>query len=174
MTKREQGLAIGFGLILIGGGAFVGLTQLKAWKQRVDQRSITLEERQREVDDLLAEQNSWEQRSAWLAEKQPQYTTSGEADVKLLDLIRDTAASHNITVQIQPQERSERPGMISSTTLVEAKGDLAAILKWLHALQEPNAFISIPSLAIAPNEEDISQVIVNMMVQKWFRLPPPA
>ncbi|MDZ4287199.1 MAG: hypothetical protein U0984_04535 [Prosthecobacter sp.] len=172
MTKREQRLALGFGVVMIAGGAFVGLTQLKAWKQRVDVRSLALDTRRAEAHELLAEKDSWEQRSAWLQQKQPMYTKRSEADLTVLNLIRDSASSHSVTVQVQPMEPSERPGMTSSSMTVEAKGDLAAVLKWLHGIQEPNTFISIPALSMVPNEEDTSQVIVNMTVQKWFRLPP--
>lgn len=172
MTKREQRLGLGFGVLLLVGGAFLGLTKLKTWKQRVDVRSLSLDTRLAEATDLLAEKDSWEQRSAWLLEKQPLYTKRSEADLTVLNLIRESAASHNVTVQVQPVEPSERPGMTSSNMTVEAKGDLAAALKWLHGIQEPNSFISIPALSMIPNEEDTSQVIVNMTVQKWFRLPP--
>jgi hypothetical protein len=44
--------------------------------------------------------------------------------------------------------------------------------RWLHDLQKPDAYISIPILTMVPNEEDTSQVVVKMNIQKWFRLPP--
>jgi hypothetical protein len=173
MNKREQTLGIGFGLLLLGGGAFVGLTQLKSWKQRVDQRSIQLDTRQVDAKELMSEQELWAQRSAWLAEKQPEFTKRGEADLSLLNLIRDTAEAQQVTIeQNQPQPPTEKPGLTSSTYSVQAKADLGAMLKWLHAIQEPNAFISISSFAMVPNEEDTSQVRVNMLIEKWFRLPP--
>jgi hypothetical protein len=173
MNKREQTLAVLFGGLLVAGGAFVGLTQLKTWKQRVDQRSYNLEERLTEARALLLEKDKWEQRSAWLAEKQPEYTKRSEADLTLLNLVRDSAANNGITLDnVQPQEPSEKLGLTSSTMVVQAKADLAALLKWLHAIQEPTSFISIPAITIVPNEEDTSQVIVNMTLQKWFRLPP--
>jgi hypothetical protein len=36
MTASEQRLALALGVVLIGGGAFIGLTKLKSWKLRVD------------------------------------------------------------------------------------------------------------------------------------------
>jgi hypothetical protein len=173
MTKREQGLGLMFVGLLFAGGAFVGLTQLKAWKQRVDQRAYNLDSRLLEAKDLLREKEKWEQRSAWLAEKQPEYTKRSEADLTTLSLVRDTAANNGVTIDNQQnQEPTERLGLTSSTWVFQGKGDLASVLKWLHAIQDPTSFISIPAVTITPNEEDTSQVIVNVTVQKWFRLPP--
>ena len=38
-------------------------------------------------------------------------------------------------------------------------------------IQQPSAFISIPALTLTPNEQDASEVVLNMTIQKWFRLP---
>ncbi|HYF34591.1 MAG TPA: hypothetical protein VD994_04815 [Prosthecobacter sp.] len=173
MNKREQILAIGLGVAVIAGGAFLGLTQLKTWKQKVDQRSLSLDTRQLEAEELLSEKDLWEQRSAWLAEKQPEFTKRSEADLTMLNLIRDTAGSHDVTIdQIQPQTPNERLSQVSSTYQVQVTADLAAILKWLHAIQEPNSFIDIPALTMIPNDQDTAKVTVSMTIQKWFRLPP--
>ena len=121
---------------------------------------------------LLAEREFWEQRSQWLEQKQPLFTKRSEADLSLLNLITETAPKFNVTVNPpQPTEPSERVGLTSSNVIVEARGDLGAILRWLHSIQQPSAFISIPALTLTPNEQDASEVVLNMTIQKWFRLP---
>jgi len=174
MTSSEQRLGIALGIVLLAGGAFIGLTKLKSWKLRVDTHSLEVEARRTEADDLLAQKDFWNERSTWLTEKQPVFTKRSEADISLLTLVDDTANTHSVKVtQKQPQEPSERAGLTSSNILIGATGEMAAVLKWLHELQQPGSFISIPSLTLTPNEEDTSEVIVSMNVQKWFRLPPP-
>ena len=71
MKASEQRLALALGVVLIGGIAFIGLTKLKSWKQRVDTRAMEMETRRAEADELLAKQDFWNQRSSWLSEKQP-------------------------------------------------------------------------------------------------------
>ncbi|HCN28023.1 MAG TPA: hypothetical protein DIT64_04410 [Verrucomicrobiales bacterium] len=173
MTASEQRLALGLGAVLVIGGAFIGLTRLKSWKQRVDARAIEVQSRKLEADDLLSQQDFWNTRLQWLEQKQPLYTRRSEADLSLLDLIQKSAGSHGITLtQNQPVAPSERPGLTSSNMNVEARAGWEAMNRWLHDLQRPESFISIPALTMTPNEEDTSEVIVNMNIQKWFRLPP--
>lgn len=172
MTASEQRLALGLGAVLIIGGAFIGLTKLKSWKLRVDARAMEVQTRKLEADDLLAEQGLWLERIEWLETKQPLYTRRSEADLSLLDLIQSSASEHSVTLtQNQPVAPSERPGLTSANMNVEARGEWEAINRWLHHLQKPEAFISIPALTMTPNDEDSTQVVVNMNVQKWFRLP---
>lgn len=173
MTSSEQRLALALGAIIAIGGAFIGLTKLKSWKLSVDARSLEVQTRRAEADDLLAQQAFWEKRLDWLAEKQPLYTRRSEADLGLLELVQSSAAKYNVTLtQNQPVAPSEREGLTSANMNVEARASWEAMNRWLHELQQPETFLSIPALTMTPNEEDTSEVIVNMNLQKWFRLPP--
>ena len=79
MTASEQRLALALGVILIGGGAFLGLNKLKAWKLRVDGRAADVATRRAEADELLSHKDFWDQRASWLMEKQPPFTKAGES-----------------------------------------------------------------------------------------------
>lgn len=172
MTSSEQGLAIGLGVVLIMGGAFLGLTKLKTWKQRVDTRTMEMETRRAEADELLSKQDFWNERSSWLSEKQPVFTKAGEATTSILSLVEELASKHNVKItRNQPTEPSSRPGMTSANLTLELRGEMKPVLEWFYELQKPDAFITIPALTIVPNEEEASEIIVNMNLQKWFRLP---
>lgn len=173
MTASEQRLALALGAVIAIGGAFIGLTRLKSWKLHVDARSLGVQTRRAEADELLSQQAFWLTRQAWLEEKQPLYTRRSEADLGLLEIIQNSAAKHNVTLtQNQPVAPSERPGLTSANMKVEARATWEAMNRWLHELQQPETFLSIPALTMTPNEEDTTEVIVNMNVQKWFRMPP--
>lgn len=173
MTGSEQRLALGLGAVVIIGGAFLGLTKLKAWKGRVDARAVEVESRRVEADDLMAQKDFWNERFTWLTEKQPVFTRTGEASNGFLEQLETTSAAHSITLeQTQPIEPSDRAGITSATFTIQASGDWEAMNRWLHDLQKPDAYISIPSLVMTPKEDDTSKVVVRMNIQKWFRLPP--
>lgn len=173
MTASEQRLAIGLGIVLIVGGAFVGLTKLKAWKLRVDSDALAIESRRAEADELLSQKEFWQQRSGWLKEKLPVFTKRGEVDSKFVDDLRSSASAQSVTLsQTQPTEPSERAGLTSSHVIIEARAGWQEMNQWLYELQKPESYIQIPALSMTPNEEDTSQVIVNMNVHKWFSLPP--
>ena len=136
----------------------------------MDLRSIEVQTRRMEADDLLAQKDFWNQRFTWLTEKQPLFTRRGEVDGRFLEQLDASASAHGVKMtQTQPIEPSERAGLVSSTFTIEARADWETMNKWLHDLQKPDAYISIPTLTMTPNDEDTSQVIVNMNVQKFFR-----
>lgn len=173
MTANEQRLALGLGAVVVIGGAFIGLTKLKSWKQSVDVRSIEVETRRLEAEDLLAQKEFWNERFTWLTEKQPLFTRRGEVDRVFLEQLEASADSHQIKLpKIQPIEPSERAGIVSSTFNLEAHGGWKEINEWLHDLQKPESYISIPSMTMTVNNDDTTQIIVNLNIQKWFRLPP--
>lgn len=173
MTAAEQRLALALGVVLIGGVAFIGLTKLKTWKHRVDTRAMEMETRRAEADELLSKQDFWNQRSSWLSEKQPLFTKAGEATTSVLNLVDELAAKHGVKItQKQPTEPTERPGMTSANLTLEVRGEMKPVLEWLYDLQQPTAFLTVPAMTITPNEEDTNEIIVNMNLQKWFRLPP--
>jgi len=114
MTANEQRLALGLGVVLIGGMAFIGLTKLKSWKQRVDTQAMAMETRRADADDLLSKQDFWNQRSSWLNEKQPLFTKAGEASNNVLNLVDELASKHSVKItQKQLTEAIERAGSLA-------------------------------------------------------------
>lgn len=173
MTASEQRLALGLGAVVVLGGAFLGITKLRSWKQAVDVSSLEMQSRKFEADDLMGQKDFWQQRFGWLAEKQPLFTQRGEIDNLFLDVLQSSADEHGVNLeQIQPREPSERNGIISSTFSIVASADWTTLNRWLHDLQKPDAFISIPLITMSVKEDDTSMVVVSMNIQKWFRLDP--
>lgn len=173
MTASEQRLALGLGAVIVLGGGFIGLSKLRAWKQTVDLTSIEVQTRRMEADDLLAQKEFWNQRFTWLTESQPVFTLQGEVNNSFLTQLETSASEHGVTLlQRQPIVPSERIGLISSTFTIRASADWESMNQWLHSLQKPDAYISIPTLVMSPNDDDTSMVTVDMNIQKWFRLPP--
>ncbi|GEP42903.1 hypothetical protein [Brevifollis gellanilyticus] len=173
MTASEQRLALGLGVILIGGGAFIGLNKLKTWKQHVDGHAAEVFSRRAEADDLLSRQDFWQQRSAWLAEKQPVLDTPGKAITNVIALADELASKHSIEIPIkQPNEAVERAGMSAAVVTLKVEGEMKPVMNWLLELQQPTNFVSVPAMTITPNEENPQKIEVNMRVEKWFRLPP--
>jgi hypothetical protein len=172
MTPREQRLALGFVILLLGGGAWIGYEQLMRWKARLDAKAVEIEVMKSESAELLAQQGVWDQRSGWLAEKQTAYKNRADADNSLLGIVTETAGRHGVTIKRnQPADPIERPGMVASTMIVEAGGEMEKVMRWLHDLQQPAAFISVPALRLIPNAEDTAKVDISVSVHRWFKKP---
>ncbi len=171
MTASEQRLAIALGVILVGGGAFLGLNKMKAWKIRVDTLAREVAAAKADADELLARQDFWDQRSAWLAEKQPPFTKAGEATTSILNLVDELANKHGVSIPLkQPNEGTERAGLTSAAVTLKVVGEMKPVMNWLYDLQQPAAFISVPAMTITPNDEDTAKIELNLRIEKWFRL----
>jgi hypothetical protein len=170
MNTREQRLMIGLLVLLLGGIAYLGFDQLAAWKKRLESRNRELAVVKAEAEELLAQEKLWQSRSEWLGKSQSPFENRKDAELALIKLIQDSAAQNEVTIlKNQPTEPVELEDMVASTMLVEIKADLDKALRWLHQIQQPSAFLSIPGLRILPDQEDTAQVTISINVQKWFR-----
>ena len=178
MNAREQRLAILLlGVLLLGGGWLV-FKRMSQWKTSIAAREVALISKKAEAEALLSQKDFWKSRSEWLAAKQPVYPAKrADADNAIDELIRETAKAHSITIitpQAEEPERLEAADSTSASMLISAKGPLEKMLRWLHSLQQPEAFITIKGLALAPDPEDNTQVeVTNLRIQKWYRNAAP-
>lgn len=170
MNTREQRLAIGLLIVLLGGAAWLGFDQLNSWKRRLNVAAAKLKSEAAETDELLRQEKTWQARLAWLANSQPLFTNRKEAEFALIDLIIQSAKKNGVEiVKNQPADPVDRPDLVAPTMIVDAKGDFDKVNQWLHDLQKPEAFLSIPALRLLPDQEDTSKVVISLSLQKWFR-----
>ncbi len=160
-------------IMLILGGGWIVFSQMGKWRKSIDDRDGKLSMRKAEAEELLKQKEFWNLRSEWLNSKLDVYPSRNEADDKIYELVEQTAKKQGLTLLRQLAEPEEVGGMTSATVIVEAKGPLEKVLRWLYDLQKPAAFISIKSLALKNNPEDTSLVIVSdLKIQKWYRTTP--
>jgi hypothetical protein len=175
MTGREQRLAATMAVLLIAGGATVAGMKLKQWRESVDDREHQIRLRGVEAEELVATEDTWKQRAEWLDSQQPVFTNQGDADLELLEIVRAAASKQQVSlIQNQLTEPAEDAGMKASTMLVEGRGGMAEVMRWLQDLQRPESFIQVPKMTLLPNEEDTSEVILNLNLQKWYRIADDA
>ena len=178
MNAREQRLAILLVAVLVFGGGWAVFKRMSQWKASISSRESELVSKKAEADALLSQKDFWKTRSEWLAAKQPVYPAKrADADNAIDELIRDTARANGITIitpQAEEPEHLEAADSTSASMMISAKGPLEKMLRWLHGLQKPEAFISIKGLALAPDPEDPAQVeVTNLRIQKWYRNAAP-
>ena len=171
MNARELRLAIAFVAILVLGGGWLLFMQIGRWKKNIEQREFALSLKKVEADELLLQKDFWNTRSNWLTEKQPVFTSRKDADNTIYDLIETSAKKAGITLlSRQLEQPEEQTGVIAAGVVVEAKGGLEKVLRWLHELQRPDAFISVKGLTLKPDVEDSSIILLSeARIQKWYR-----
>ncbi len=171
MTARERNLAYGFVTILLAGGGFLGVLELKKWKQRVDDAEYELMLRRTEAEILLGQKDVWLQRGEWIKAKQPAFTSRRDAESELLKMVQDSMAHRGVDlIQSNISEPAELPGLFATTMQVQGKAEFTNGMGWLYDLQHPGKFVSIPSITIFPDEDDeTSHINISLVLQKWYR-----
>lgn len=170
MNTREKRLMIGLLVMLLCGVAYLGFDQLNTWKRRLDVEARRLEVAKAEAEDMLSQETLWRERGAWLTKTEPSFGNRKDAELALLKLIQESADKHNVKIlKNQPSEPVDLGDMIAASMIVDCQAELEKVMGWLHDLQQPSAFLSIPNLRLLPDQEDTSKVLISINLQKWFR-----
>lgn len=170
MNTNEKRLLIGLLVLLLGGLGYLGFDQLSGWKRKLDEKARKLGSERSFAQELLAQEKRWQARSAWLTESQPPFSNRKDAELALVNLITDSAKEHDVTIlKNQPSEPLDLEDMVAATMLVDAKADMEKMMAWLHDLQKPLSFLSLPAVRLMPDQEDTSKVLITFSLQKWFR-----
>jgi len=173
MNPREQRLAMIVMALFLCGGGWIVFAQMGKWRKGIDERDFKLSLKKTEAEELLKQKDFWHARAEWMQQKQEVYPSRNEADNKIYELVDQSAKKQGLTVLRQLAEPEEQPGMVAASVIVEAKGPLEKVLRWLYDLQKPAAFISVKGMSLKSNPEDTSVVIVSdLKIQKWYRAVP--
>ena len=119
---------------------------------------------------MLSKEKLWQERAAWLTKTEPTFANRKDAELALINLIQESAGKHSVTIKkTQPTDPVDLEDMIAATVFVDATAHLETMMEWLHDLQKPSDFLSIPTLRLLPDQEDTSKVLISINLQKWFR-----
>jgi type II secretory pathway component PulM len=170
LTAKEQKL-----LFLLIGALFVllNVVGLQAFlnRQRLLQSNIAqLHLQLDEHRSILADQDYWEDRGAWLDANQPFDDVSTiEDDTKFTEFVEISAK--NSGLEYTRRGGGPLPPRGSIAEVYDAstvKGPMEAVVKWLSELQKPREFRVIKQLRIKSTEKP-PDVICDVEVARWYR-----
>lgn len=170
MRTSEKRLLIALIAVLLGGVAYLGFDRLNQWKKKLDAETRQLDVARQEANDMLTTEKKWLERAEWLKKSEAAFSNRKDAELALINLITESAGRHNVSIKkTQPTDPVDLGDMIAATMMVDATADLEKMMDWLHSLQKPTDFLSIPALRLMPDQEDTSKVVISINLQKWFR-----
>ena len=116
-----------------------------------------------------AEKPKWEQREAWLAEKQPKIGSEDSAGVQLLDQVKEVAKTHSVVLN-DPAIRvpARKPEYTSVSVEIKTQSSWPALLKFLGELQQPEQFIVIEKANLKRDSKDDTMMQGTFTIAKWF------
>lgn len=168
LSTREKNLSIFVGTILffavtyfVGDYFLQNHTRLRAELAKQKRQLAALQA-------LSGEKALWEQREAWLREKQPKLAADDGAGVKLLDQIKNLARKHVVALEnpvIRPPAR--KPDYTAIGVELETKSSWAALIAFLGEVQAPEQFIVLESANLKIDTADPTQMRGKFKITRW-------
>jgi hypothetical protein len=173
LSNREKNLL----LLCVGVLAFVALAILTniflGRRQTALQQIATLQNEKRDNDSMLRDQEFWDKRHTWLAEKMPKTDSLGRAQGQLLEDLQNEALDLGIVIQQQTlPEALTTTNFREVTVNLRVRGDQTVMLQWLAGMQSPERFQAIKEFKLELDnraKEKTPQAICNLTVARWFK-----
>lgn len=172
MKASERRMLIVLGVVgSLCGGAILS-QRLLQMQHGVERKENGLRLRQMETDALLAEADLWQQRLAWLDASQPAMASENQASESLLEALLTSAGKHSLQVQKQQLHESVvGPFHHDVGVTLTVRGPFSAVFRWMHEIQSPESFCSVPQLQMTADNADPALVIAKV---RFRRLMVPA
>ena len=169
LSSREKFLSIGVGTVvfLFVNYFVVGyfLTNRATLAAGVVSKTAQL----RTLKMRFAEKPVWEQRDAWLAAKMPKLENEDFASGKLLEVVREAAKKHDITLdKTAINVAGRRPGTTAISIEVDSKSSWKSLIAFLNELQQPEQFIVIEKANLKKDSADETQMSGKFTIAKWY------
>jgi len=170
--KRSEKRLLFFLLILALLGA--GVVGSDLYFDRLDQlesERTALENEWIEIDTLFEDRERWEMRANWLREHQPEFSDTEEIDQSIFDraLAEEVAGVTTSRRNLLPTARTEH--YVQAGVSLEARGELAPVLRWFHDLTRPSSFRVIRNLELTPDEKEEGRVVARFDLLRWYAPP---
>jgi Tfp pilus assembly protein PilO len=171
LSKREKILAaLVFGIFFL----LINLFMLSNFFRQQRLLHSSLAARQNDLNNIqmmLSERELWERREAWLQNKQPKMTSEGSAGVQLLDQVRQIARATEVTLENPVISTPERTAFYHSVPVnVETRSSWAALIKFLHAVQQPEQFHVFENANIQIDSQDATKMRGRFRIARWYAL----
>lgn len=171
LSSRERTLAI-----LVGTAAFLFITffvvdYFLKNKARLDANLAVKTRVLRRVQALSAEKTLYEQRDAWLREKQPKLVNDERAGGQLLEQIKELAKKHSVLLEnpvIRPVLRKPDLPYAAVGIEIETKSPWAALIAFLGELQTPEQFIVLDAANLKIDGTDQTQLRGKFRIARWY------
>jgi hypothetical protein len=168
MNRRERVLSM-----IVGGGVFLFANwMIWSWltgtvaQAQADVASRKSARAQQSV--FLKERSMWEKREAWLKKTQPVLKGPGETSA-LLEQIKGIAGKHNVLLENPSLGGVDTAPTHQSTSVsVETKSPWQPLVRFLHDVQQPDAFIVFENVNIQIDSSDPTMMRGKFKIARWF------
>ena len=170
LTNSEKRLALMFVGVIFLVANLLGITAL--WHRRADYQAqiLDLSNQNMEAQSWLTEKEMWNQRKAWLDQRQPVLKSASEANAEMLDTLTAGAARHAITIIEQgfaEPDKANKSDYQEIAVKLRISGAKEAVTQWLWEIQDPAKFQAIPSLTMKL-DTDPTKLDCDLTVARYY------
>lgn len=121
------------------------------------------------MKSILAERELWTARDGWIDAHQPKLANPEQAGVRLLDEIKEAARANDVLLE-SPELGSVETGASrrSVTVQVAAKSSWPGLIKFMHALQQPDRFIVFETANLQLDPGNPARMACRFKIAKWY------
>ncbi len=169
LSTREKTLSI-----LVGTVAFLLVTFfvtdyfLKS-KARLTADLVAKARQVKAMQMRSADKAVWEQRAAWLAEKQPKTGDEKRAGVQLQEQIKELAKKNSVLLEnpIIPEPAS-KPYYTAIGYNIQTKSTWKELIAFLGELQTPEQFIAFDFVKLTIDAADPTKMHGEFKIARWY------
>ncbi len=171
LSSREKTLSI-----LVGAIAFILVTFFTAdyffkHKARLN-ADLALKQRVlKRVQGLSAEKALYEQRDAWLREKQPKLVNEERTRADFLEQIKELAKKHAVLIDSSEYRATVRKPELPYVAIgirIKTKSPWNALIAFLGELQTPEQFIAFDKAVLKVEDTDQTQMRGEFDIARWY------
>ena len=174
LARYKQALIRVFMICLLLGGGCGCFILGKNRIQKYNREGAVLTQQIFEMEQLLAERESWEARSNWVKHRIPEFSGRDHAFNHLLAHLKKSLEEHQLTLKSHKFHRPtanqlvemEKTDFFNKTTIsVRILGKEKNIVKFIHELQHPERFTGIDHLEIVLGDRGL---VCELEISQFF------
>lgn len=171
LTSRERLLLVLFLSAFFVVGNVMLLTSLGQRHARLRADLAAKRSELHSMKTLLAESGPWAEREAWLAAHLPPLSNPEQAGVKLLEQIKTAASAHGVLLESPELGGVETQSACRSVAVqLVAKSSWENLIRFLHAMQQPDRFIVFEDANLQADPSNPSQMLCRFKIAQWYAL----
>lgn len=171
LTRRERIL-----IYIVAGGLFIAgnlmlLTSLKNRHVRIKADLAQKRTEMQAMKVILAASDQAAARQAWWTANQPRLTNPEQTRVQLLEQIKEAARANEVLLESPELGNLEVQSAYRAVSVqITTKSSWANLVKFLHAMQQPDRFIVFETANIQIDPGDATRMACKFKIAKWYAL----
>jgi len=171
LTQRERLLLATVAVLLFGLGNLLLVSWMMGRNAGIQSDLRAKRSEIASMKAILAERDQWTARDAWLDAHQPKLKNPEQAGVLLLDEIKEVARANDVLLESPELGGVEAQSACRSVTIqVATKSSWPGLVKFLHALQQPDRFIVFESANLRIDPSNPARMACRFKIAKWYAL----